>query len=105
MENSKIVINPSTSGLQVSSEFPLLPDHVKLVKNYRKNRLLDRPLDLNRKFSARLVALLTEDDSMLSPIVKALQNKEETINANSLYFNHFVRDLHELTDCYTCTVI
>ena len=32
---------------------------------------------------------------MLNPIVKALQNKVETINANSPYFKQFTRDLHE----------
>ena len=32
---------------------------------------------------------------MLNPIVKALQNKVEKINANSPYFKHFTRDLHE----------
>ena len=58
-------------------------------------KLPDRPLDLNILFNAKLVALLTEDDPMLSPIVKALQNKVEKINANSPYFKHFTRDLHE----------
>ena len=66
------------------------------MNKYRENlKLPDRPLDLNTLFNAKLVALLTEDDPMLSPIVKALQNKTETINANSSYFNHFVQDLHE----------
>ena len=55
----------------------------------------DRPLDLNTLFNARLVAILTEDDPMLSLIVVALQNKVETINANFSYFKHFTRDLHE----------
>ena len=32
---------------------------------------------------------------MLNPIVKALQNKVEKINANSPYFKHFTRDLRE----------
>ena len=58
-------------------------------------KLPDRPLDLNILFNAKLVALLTEDDPMLNPIVKALQNKVEKINANSPYFKHFSRDLHE----------
>ena len=31
----------------------------------------------------------------MNPIVKALQNKVEKINANSPYFKHFTRDLHE----------
>ena len=58
-------------------------------------RLPERPLDLNTLFVANLVALLTEGDPMWSPILKALQNKLETINANSPYFKHFTRDLHE----------
>ena len=58
-------------------------------------KLPDRPLDLNILFNAKLVALLTEDNPMLSPIVKALQNKVEKINADSPYFKHFTRDLHE----------
>ena len=55
----------------------------------------DQPLDLNILFIAKLVALLTEDDPMLNPIVEALQNKVKKINANSPYFKHFTRDLHE----------
>ena len=43
MNNKKIVINPTTS---------------------------DRPLDLYVLFNAKLVALLTEDDPMLSPMLK-----------------------------------
>ena len=58
-------------------------------------KLPDRPLDLSILFKAKLVALLIEDDLMLSPIVKALQNKVETTNANSPHFKHFTRDLHE----------
>ena len=58
-------------------------------------KLPDRPLDLNTLFDAKLVALLTEDDHMLSPIVETLQNKVVTINANSSYFKHFTRDLFE----------
>ena len=46
-------------------------------------------------FNAKLVALLTEKDSMLSPIVKALQNKADKINAISHYLNKFIKDLHE----------
>ena len=91
-ENSKIVIFPSTSGIQVSLEFLLLSDHVK----YRQNlKLPDRSLDLNTLYNATLVALLTKGDPILSPIVKALQNKEETIKAKEPYFNLFLRDLHE----------
>ena len=78
MENSKIVIIPSTSGIQVSLEFQLLSDHVK----YRENlKLPDRPLDLNTVYNATLVSLLTEDDPILCPTVKALQNKDETVRA------------------------
>ena len=96
MNNKNIVINPTTSGISVDLDFQLLPDHANLVKKYRENfKLPDRPLDLNILFNAKLVALLTEDDPMLSPIVKALQNKVEKINADSPYFKHFTRDLHE----------
>ena len=104
MNNKNIVINPTTSGyldfhyliplLSLALDFPLLPDHANLVKKYRENlKLAERPLDLNILFNAKLVALLTEDDPMLSPIVKALQNKVDTINANSPYFKLFTRDL------------
>ena len=96
MNHKNIVINPTTSGISVDLDYPLLPDHANLVKKYRENlKLPDRPLDLNILFNAKLVALLTEDDPMLNPIVKALQNKVEKINANSPYFKHFTRDLHE----------
>ena len=52
-------------------------------------------MDLNILFNAELVALIMKDDPMLSPIVKALQNKVATIIANSPYFKHFTRDLHK----------
>ena len=52
-------------------------------------------MDLNTLFKAKLVALLREDDEMLNPIVKALQNKVESINANSRYLYQFAKDLHE----------
>ena len=58
-------------------------------------KLPDRPLDLNNLFNAKLVDLLTKDDPILNPIVQALQNKVEKINANSPYFKQFTRDLHE----------
>ena len=57
-----------------------------MVKKYRGNlKLPERPSDLNSLFIAKLVALITEKDPELSPIVKALQNKVEKINANSHY--------------------
>ena len=44
MENSQTVINPSTSGIEVSLEISLLPDHEKLVKNTAKKlKLPDQP--------------------------------------------------------------
>ena len=77
-------------------DFPLLSDHVNLVKKNRENlKLPERFLNLICLFNAKLVALLTEEDSMLGPIVKALQNKVDTINANSPYFKRFTRDLHD----------
>ena len=82
MKNSKIVIIPSISRIQVFLEFPLLSDHVKLGKKYRKNlKLPDRPLDLITLYNATLVALLTENDPILCHIVKELKNKEETIKS------------------------
>ena len=96
MNHKTSVIIPSASGISVDLDFPLLPDDATLVKKDRENlKLPDRPMDFNILFNAKLVALLTEDDPMLSPIVKALQNKGEKINANSPYFKHFTRDLHE----------
>ena len=96
MNQKNIVINPSTSGISVDLDLSLLPDHTNLVKKYRENlKLPDRPLDLNIPFNAKLVALLTEDDPMLNPMVEALQNKVEKINANSPNLKHFTRDLHE----------
>ena len=98
MNHKNIVINLSTSGISVGLDLPLLSDHANLVKNYRENlKLPDRLLDLNVLFNAKLIALLPEDDPILNPIVKALQNKVEKINANSPYFKHFTRD------CYTWT--
>ena len=96
MNYKNIVISPSTSGISVDLDLPLLPDHANLVKKYRENlKLPDRPLDLNIHFNAKLVALLTEEDPMLNPLVKVLQKKVEKINANSPYFNYITRDLHE----------
>ena len=84
MSNNQIVVNPSTSGIQVSIDFQISSEHKKLVTKFRENhKLLDRPLDLNTLFNAKLVALLTEDDEMLNPIVKALQKKLKNVNANS----------------------
>ena len=94
--NNQIVVNPSTSGIQVSIDFQISPEHKKLVTKLRENlKLPERPLDLNTLFNAKLVALLTEDDEMLNPIVEALQEKVENINANSRYLHQFSKDLHE----------
>ena len=63
MSNNQIVVNPSTSGIQVSIDFQISSEHKKLVTKFRENlKLLERPLDLNTLFNAKLVALLTEDD-------------------------------------------
>ena len=89
-------INPSTSGIQISVELPILSEHERLVSKYRENlKLPERPLDLNTLFNAKLVALLNEEDPMLSPIVKALQDEEKKIRAIYFYLNQFIRDLHE----------
>ena len=84
MSNNQIVVNPSTSGIQVAIDLQISSEHIKLVTKYRENlKLPERLLDLSTLFNAKLVALLTEDAEMLNPIVKALQNKVESINANS----------------------
>ena len=96
MSNNQIVVNPSTSGIQVSIDFQFSSEHKKLLTKFRENlKLPERPLDLNTLFNAKLVALLTEDDEMLNPIVKALQKKVENINANSRYLHQFSKDLQE----------
>ena len=96
MSNNQIVVNPSTSGIQVSIEFQISSEHKKLVTKFRENlKLLERPLDLNTLFNAKLVALLTDDDEMLNPIVKALQKKLKNINANSRYLHQFSKDLRK----------
>ena len=66
-----------------------------MTKYREKIKLSENPLDFNSLFNAKLVALLTEDDEMLSPIVRALQNKVEMINAISHYLHQFSKDLHE----------
>ena len=96
MSNNQTVVNPPTSGIQVSIDFQIFSEHKKLVAKFRKNlKLPERPWDLNTLFNAKLVALLTEDDEMLNPIVKALQKKVKNINANSRYLHQFSKDLHE----------
>ena len=68
MDNKKIVINLSISGIEISLDFTLLSDYENLVKKYQENlKLPERPLDLNTLFNAKLVALVT--DPMLRPIV------------------------------------
>ena len=37
MNNKNIVINPTTSGISVDLDYPLLPDHANLVKKTAKN--------------------------------------------------------------------
>ena len=70
MSNNQIVVNPFTSGIQVSIDFQISSEHKKLVTKFRENlKLTERPLDLNTLFNAKLVALLTEDDEMLNPVV------------------------------------
>ena len=96
MSNNQIVINPSISGSHVTIYFPISSEHKKLVFKYREIlKFPERPSDLNLLFNAKLVAHLTEEDPMLGPIVSALQNKVEKINANSHYLEHFKKDLHE----------
>ena len=58
-------------------------------------KLPEHPLELNTLFNAKLVALLSEHDPMLNSIVKALQTKVETVNANSQYFKLFTGYFNE----------
>ena len=96
MSNNQIVIDPSTSSIQVTVEFPISSEHENLVTKYRAYlKLTEQPLELNTLFKAKLVALLTTEDPMLSPINKDLQNKVDKTNANSHYLNQFIKDLHE----------
>ena len=77
-------------------DFQISSKHKKLVTKYRENlKLPERLLDLNTFFNKKLVALLTEDDEILNPIVKALQNKVQSITANSRYLNQFSKGLHK----------
>ena len=81
MSNNQIVINPSTYGIQVTIDYQISSEHKKLVTKYRENlKLPKKLLDFNTLFNAKLVALSTEDNEMLGPIVRALQNKVERIN-------------------------
>ena len=96
MSKNQMVINPSTSGIQIKVEFPILSEHKKLVTKNRDNlKLPEHPLDLNTLVISKLIALLTEEDPMLNLIVKALQNKVDKVNANSHYLNQFIEELHE----------
>ena len=84
MSNNQFVINPCTSGVQVTMDFQISSEHKKLLSKYReKLKLPEQHLDLNSLLNAKLVTLLTEEDPMLGPIVSALQNKVEKVNANS----------------------
>ena len=74
MSNTQIVTSPSTSGVQVSVEFPILSENEKLVNKNRENFNV-----LWTLFNAELVALLIEKDPMLSLIVKALQDNVDII--------------------------
>ena len=76
MSNNQIIVNPFTSGIQVLIDFQISSEHKKLVTKFRENlKLTERPLDLNTLFNAKLVALLTEDDEMLNPIVEGFTEK------------------------------
>ena len=67
----------------------------KFINHYRQNSISpERLLDLNTLIDVILVVLLIEEDPMLSPTVKALQNKLETINSKML-FNIFFSQIHE----------
>ena len=56
----------------------------------------ERSLVLNTFSNAKLLALLSKDDPILRPIVKAFRkNKVEMISSDSPYFHLFVSDLHE----------
>ena len=76
MSNNQILVNPSTSGIQVTIDFQFSSEHKKLVTKYReKLKLTKRSLDFGTLVNAKLVALLEKDDEMLNPIVKASRTK------------------------------
>ena len=94
MSNNQIVINLSTSSIQVTAEFPISSDNEKLVNKYREYlKLTEQLWELNTLFKSKLVALLTTEDPM--KINKDLQNKVDKTNANSHYINQFIKELHE----------
>ena len=52
MSHNQIV--PSTSGVQVTIDFPISSEHKKSVPKYRENlKLPVQPLDLNSLFNAK----------------------------------------------------
>ena len=53
------------------------------------------PSDLNTLFNTTLVALIREEDPMLSLFVKAFRVRVDKVNENFRYLNQFIRVLHE----------
>ena len=59
-------------------------------------KLPERSLVLNTFSNAKRLTLLSEDDPILRPILKAFRkNKVEMISSDSPYFHLFLSDLHE----------
>ena len=53
-------------------------DHSSLEKKYRESlKMQEKPLELNNFFNSKMVNLLTEEDSILYPIFKALEDNRE----------------------------
>ena len=101
MENNKIVNNPSTSGISISLDFPLLEDLQNLVNKYREKFESAQKINTAKKTVAKLVALLTEDDPMLSTIVVALQKNLRRLMRTLLISNTLPEIYTNPTDCCT----
>ena len=57
MDNKKNVINPSTSGIQISLDLPLLSDHVNLVKKPKIEKGYDTDYPCTSKHSTSRLPL------------------------------------------------
>ena len=76
----------STFSIQISVEIPISSEHKNFTNLKGKNlKLCKRSLVSNTLFNDKLLALLTEEDPIVSPIVNAQQGKVDTIKANSTY--------------------
>ena len=71
MSNNQIVINPSTSGIQVTIDFPISSEHKKLVSKYREalqNKV--EKINANSHYLNQFTKDLHESDGTFKQIVK-----------------------------------